>query len=185
MKPIRATLIFMLAGSLLFTACGGPDAVTEVPPTPMDTLAAAEVLEVTDTLAPTETLVPTSTFTPDPTRTKEPTPTLIVAKTVVRNCNAVGAYSFEIPKTNYRFKEEGDLTQAYRFDDYVAVKVERKTNEAQDSLNEIMDNELAVIEIDMREYMLGEVTELALLAGDALTVDFSGSLLVDESIVGR
>ncbi|MBN2502247.1 MAG: hypothetical protein JXB38_15800 [Anaerolineales bacterium] len=184
-------ILMFLVGGLLLTACGESPPETEAPPIATETEVVevmpeeTQTLEPTEALLPTETSLPTATFTPAVSQTLEPTATSIVASAVLRDCNGVGGYSFEIPKTNYRFKSEGSVTQAYRIDDYVAVRVERKTNEAQDSLDEIMDYELGMIEIDMRDYLLGEVTELTLPAGEALTVEFSGALLVDESIVGE
>ncbi len=185
-------LILMILGcGLLLSACGEAAPETEAPSISTDT----EVIEVmpeetetpepTEAPLPTETPLPSATDTPAVSQTQEPTATLFVASKVMRDCNALGGYSFEIPKTNYRFKTEGSLTQAYRIDDYVAVRVERKMYEDQDSLAEILDYELGMIEIDMREYTLGEVMELLLPAGEAVTVEFAGVLLVDNSIVGQ
>jgi hypothetical protein len=48
-----------------------------------------------------------------------------------------------------------------------------------------LDEEAAVIENDMSQYIPGDMVELSLPAGDALTIDFSGPLPTGESIIGQ
>jgi hypothetical protein len=179
-KPMYPTLIFILAFGLMLSGCGGPAEVTEAPvDAPNDTP------EVIDSPVPTDSLPPTITFTPEATETREATPTFVVPSTVIRECNPQGAYSLEMPKTNYRFKDDRGLSYVYRIEDYILITVERKTNEAQTSLTDLLDEALESIKTDMQVLDLGEYFAIQLPAGDALSVHYSGTTVLGETINGQ